>query len=127
MHVVISGSGLRPVVVKAALTIHLAHTVAEAFTSEFEEGRALHHELRAAGARLGPFEHYCVDMTQEKMYALTFCSGKQATLSYMGVVARFANPWATLYLHAIDLVRPGHISPTKARPCFIDGNEKESR
>ncbi len=124
MHVVVSGTGYRPVVVKAVLTVHLAHTVAEAFTGEFDEGRALHHALREAFLGFGPFDHYCVDMTLSDMFYLTFGNAPGPILDYRGVAARLSNPVAGLYLHTAEPVRPGRISPAKPRPHFIGGTEE---
>lgn len=105
--------------IKASLSMSLAHTVAEAFTEKFDIEAPLHDLLvRAFGTT--KYRWYAADMAST-VWKLTFSNlANPPLLSFNKFPAQIVNPDLTLLLQEVDLVRPGRLNPTARHPHYIE-------
>lgn len=119
--VVTSNTTGRSLVIKASLSIHLACTVADAFTDARDKDLPL-HQLLTELFGVESYRWYCVDQSSP-VYSLTFShDANPHVLNYQGAPALIAEPFRSgfvLSLFEADLVRPGRLNPMQRRPHAI--------
>lgn len=104
---------------KAALSLGVAHLVAEAFTEKFDKDSPIHDLLTHTFGR-SCYRWYAADMSSTIM-SLTFSNlPNPPVLVYNKVPAQIVNPEWVIWLQEVDLVRPGRLNPQARHPHFIE-------
>ena len=106
-------------VLKASLSLSIAHLVAEAFTDKYDTESPIHELLvRTFGKQR--FRWYAADMSAA-ILSLTFSSlPNPPVLVYNKLPAQIVNPEWVVWLQEVDLVRPGRLNPRAQHPHFIE-------
>lgn len=120
--VVTSNLNGRSLSIKAVLSVHLAHVVAEAFTSSFDPDYPLHVLLRDLTVHNAAYRRYCIDQSS-LIYTVTFSNHTEPRiLTFQGAPALIApsdQETLKIYLEQTDLVRPGRLNPNRTHPHAI--------
>lgn len=122
MNVIVTAFG-RPdaLIVRASLTVQIAHRVAEAFTEAREERYAL-HDLLVSEFGDYTFRWYCIDMSHS-WFDITFSDeANPRTLEFQGTPAAIAvadRAHFGLRLQLSELIKPGRLSPNEPHKYAI--------
>ncbi len=110
-------------IVRASLTVHVLHRIAEAFTSEYTKMYALHELLRLQFSER-TYRWYSLDMSVEGFCRIMFSNAANPrTLDYQGlpvsIVSADREPFE-LRVRTSDLVKPGRLTTNTPHPNFIN-------
>lgn len=121
-NVLVTAAGrLDALIVRASLTVHLAHRVAEAFTKSREQEYPL-HDLLVAAFDDREFLWYCLDMSDNHVDVTFSNHPNPRVLSFQGSPAVIANAdreFFSLRLQHAELIKPGRLNPNAPHPHAI--------
>lgn len=119
--VVTSAGRFNALVVRASLTVHIAHRVAEAFTKSREDEYPL-HDLLIDTFGDHCYRWYCLDMSDNHVDITFSDAANPRVLHFQGAPAAISNAdrvYFALRLQHSELIKPGRLNPHAPHPHVI--------
>jgi len=122
-NVIVTAAGrFEALIVRASLTVHIAHRVAEAFTKSKEESYPL-HDLLVSTFGGHSFRWYCLDMSANHVDITFSNQTNPRVLHFQGSPAVIANAdreFFSLRIQHSDLIKPGRLNPQAPHPHVME-------